>query len=120
MNRKCIRRHRKHTTPQQRREWVERYEQSGLNQREFARQNNLEESSLCIWRRQVREEQALGAEPQGLVPAPAVALREVPLSAVLGASNWGAELQLPSGAVLRLCAPLPPQFWQDLLCRLVC
>lgn len=120
MNRKRIRRPRKPSSLQQRREWVERFEQSGLTPAKFARRNKLDQSTLCVWRRQVRDEQMLRADSQGLVPTGELPLREVPLSAVLGTSSWGAELQLPSGAVLRLAAPVPPQVWQTLLSRLVC
>src|SRR5512137_1926246 len=106
MNRKGIGRPRKPSSLQQRREWVERFEQSGLTQSEFARQNDLDNATLCVCRRQVREEQMLRAESQ-VIPAGELPLREVPLSAVLGTGSWGAELQFPSGAVLRLAAPVP-------------
>lgn len=86
------------TTPQERAEWVRRFERSGLTRREFAARHGLGSSTLDRWRAQ--SSQALASTPPPL--------REVSLGQVLGPAQWVAEVQRSDGWTVRVRAAALP------------
>lgn len=84
----------------ERRQWVRRYERSGLSRASFARQHGLGLSTLGRW-------QAEHTVPvEALAEAPS--FREVHLSPVIGSSPWVAEVQRPDGWIVRVNAAALP------------
>jgi transposase-like protein len=103
-------------TSEERQEWLARYRQSGLSQREFCERHPLPLSTLTYWLRRERR------QPQES-PLEAPALQELSLPALLGASPasaWVAELSVPGGRILRLAAGVPPGLVPQLLSALGC
>ena len=90
-------RRRPRTTAQERTQWVQRFERSGLSRREFALRHGLVLSTLVRW---------LAHQPLASVLTPL--LREVSLGQVLGQPQWIAEVQRPDGLTVRLSATALP------------
>src|SRR5579872_4238506 len=88
------------STAAERAQWVERYWQSGLAQREFAAQHGLKIATLQRWVTQA--------------PAVAPAFTEVKLPPLL-AAGWTAEVVRPSGATLRLTNAVSSTLLEQLL-----
>lgn len=84
----------------ERRQWVRRYERSGLSRAAFARQHGLGLSTLVRW-------QADHTLPVEALPE-APSFREVHLSPAIGSSPWVAEVQRPDGWVERVRAAALP------------
>jgi hypothetical protein len=82
------------STAAERAQWGRRYQQSGLSQREFARQQAIGLSTLQRW---LRETPA---------PEPPPVFAEVAWPAV--APRWAVEVVRADGTVLRLTAEVPP------------
>lgn len=93
----------------ERRQWVRRYERSGLSRAAFARQHGLGLSTLVRW----QAEHTLPVE--ALPEAPS--FREVPMSAAFTSSPWVAEVQRPDGWVVRVSAASLPLVEKLLLSR---
>jgi transposase-like protein len=101
-------------------EFVRRYLESGLTQKEFVARHGFSLAALSKWLRQSRlgGGKALKPRPRRRGRKPATALQEVPLSSVLSPVSWAAELRGPSGAVLSIRADVSPQLLRLLLRRL--
>lgn len=82
-------------TPQQRHEYVERFERSGLTQAEFCRRAELHPMTFSLWRRKLKPRAAVFAEVQMSTPAP-VPADEAP------AHRGAAVLHLRDGAKLEV------------------
>ena len=89
---------------EERAQWVRQYEHSGQSLREFCMENGLSQSTLCLWRRQLRSQ---GGE-SGPEAASFVELRVAPASASEGAVKIrlrsGVELEVLSGTDARWLA----------------
>ena len=92
--------------PVERREWVRKYEASGLTQRAFGLQHGLKLSTLQYWVNRERR-------PKRQRQAPVFA--EVKLAAATDATSWAAELVRPGGATLRVARDLSPALLEQLL-----
>ena len=62
-------------TPQQRQDYLERFERSGLKQAEFCRRTKLQPMTFSVWRRQRQAASAAFAEVQVSAPVSIVADR---------------------------------------------
>ena len=69
---------------------VKRFEAGGSSAKEFCRREGLNENTFCLWRGRVRSLDQGAAPFVELVPAAAPE------------PSWSIELELPSGAKLRL------------------
>lgn len=85
-------------TPQQRQEYLERYERSGLTQAEFCRRAKVHPMTFSLWRRKRKPVNAVFAEVQLSAPTPVTASDAPTLggAAVLHLAN-GAKLELALG-----------------------
>ena len=73
---------------------MEKYEASGLTQREFCERHQLAYSTFCYWRKQLLQATASDTASESLV--------ELPVLAMAGPSAWRVELDLGQGVILRL------------------
>jgi transposase-like protein len=92
-------------------EWVKKYQQSGLSQREFSKQAGIEYMSLYRWARKERER----SKPAQQCVQSAVGFAELQLPPSTQRSAWAAELALANGTVLRLTKDTPPTLVDQLL-----
>lgn len=92
-------------------EWVQKYQQSGLSQREFSKQAGIEYMSLYRWARKQRGS-SQPAQKGSLSP---VAFAELKLPASTQRCDWAVELALANGTVLRLTKDTPPTLVDQLL-----
>ena len=101
-------RRRPRSTPEQRAQWVSRYQRSGLSQREFAERHELGLYSLRKWIVQngVEASSASAARP---------VWQEQKLPASLGAMRWAAEVVRPDGLTVRLAHDAPAALLAELL-----
>lgn len=85
-------------TPQQRQDYLERFERSGLTQAEFCRRAKVHPMTFSLWRRKVRPTRTVFAEVQVSAPTPVTASDTPTLggAAVLHLAN-GAKLELALG-----------------------
>lgn len=105
-------RRRRYTSAQQRGQWIERYQSSGLTQRQFVRRHGLALSTFQLWLRQARA----GSDELGNAQAPTPLLREVSLSSVLNAASpWVAEVARGDGWIVRVSAGVTPELLDHLL-----
>ena len=101
-------RRRPRSTPEQRANWVRRYERSGLSQRAFAERHHLGLFSLRKWIVQ-------NAVPvRGDTDARAV-WQELKLDALPGVTRWAAEVVRPDGLVVRVAHDTPVALLEELL-----
>ena len=101
----------RYTTAAERRQWAQRFSQSGLTQKAFVQQHGLKLSTLQLWLAQSRSS---AAQVQRSSPSQTEPLfREVKWA---GASaGWAAEVVGPKGTVLRLAHDVPGGLLQELL-----
>jgi len=92
-------------------EWVKKYRQSGLSQREFSKQAGIEYMSLYRWARKERER----SKPAQQSVQSTVGFAELQLPASTQRSDWAVELALTNGTVLRLTKDTPPTLVDQLL-----
>jgi hypothetical protein len=86
-------------TPTERRQWLERFQRSGLTQAAFASGHGLKLSTLRYWLYQ--------ATPTPLRQAPGPRLQEIHVASRWpDAPEWEAEIGWPDGCRLRLRAAL--------------
>jgi transposase-like protein len=83
--------------------WTRQYRQSGLTQREFARQHGLRLSTLQRW---VAQQAHLTTTPP---------FTELKMPAVSRAAPWAAEVVREDGATLRLAHDVTPALLRQLL-----
>jgi len=84
------------------------YHRSQLTQREFVAQHGLSLATLTKWLRSERAG-ATGPGPES------VPFAEVPLTQVLGAARWAAEIVRPDGRTVRLAHDAPSALVEQLL-----
>ena len=101
-----VRRHRRRFSPDQIRNYVGAFQQSGLSAAAFARQHDLVYSVLLRWL-QHRDQMP---RRRGRPPK----MREVSLGSVLGSERWAAEVVRPDGLTVRVAHDAPAG-WLDLL-----
>ena len=101
-------RRRPHSTPEQRAQWIRRYERSGLSQREFAERHRLGLSTLRKWIAQDRIRASPGRNGKPV-------WQELKLGAVPGAMRWAAEVVRPDGYVVRVAHDVPGGLLEELL-----
>jgi transposase-like protein len=103
--RRCLR-----WSPEEQKEWVSRFEESGLSAREFSAQHGMHWATLYRWLSAKRTREAVASLTPDLieVPLPPRALERV-------MPNWSAELVLGNGKVLRLQGEIPAATLQQLL-----
>lgn len=92
-------------------EWVKKYRQSGLSQREFSKRAGIEYISLYRWARKERQ----GGKPAQRSVQSAVAFAEIKLPPSPQRSDWAVELALANGTVLRLTKDIPSTLVDQLL-----
>jgi transposase-like protein len=97
-------------TPEEKAQWVKRFQESGLSIRKFSAQHDLPRMSLWRWVREVPAPE--GASLAGGVTSP---FTELKLPAGLAGSNWAVELTLPNGTVLRMSRDVPAEMVERLL-----
>ena len=101
---------RQRCTATERRQWIERYRQSGLTQAKFAREHGLRYGTLVQWLCKARKESGeRKSEVGGFI--------EITLPAANVSERWAAELAWPDGRVLKLSAEVPPGWVAELLTR---
>ena len=81
---------------EQRRQWVERFQQSGQTQEAFVRQHGIKLSTLQYWLYRKPKEPAINKAPAGW--------REVRLPSMVASGVWAAEMSLPNGVTVRLAS----------------
>jgi len=91
-------------------EWVRKYRESGLSQREFSKQAAIEYMSLYRWARKLRE----SSQPGQKESKSSVAFAELKLPATQPC-DWAVELALANGTVLRLSKDTPSTLVDQLL-----
>jgi len=92
-------------------EWVRKYRESGLSQREFSKQAGIEYMSLYRWARKQRE----SGQPGQKESKSCLAFAELKSPASAARSDWAVELALANGTVLRLTKDTPPTLVDQLL-----
>jgi transposase-like protein len=95
----------------QKAEWVRKYQESGLSQREFSKQAGINYMSLYRWARKQSE----SGEPGQKESQPSVAFAELKLPGSIERCDWAVELALANGTVLRLTKDTPPTLVDQLL-----
>jgi transposase-like protein len=100
---------RRRSTAQERTDWVLRYEESGLTQKDFCRRYHLRLSTLQRWmaRRRV-DGTAAPAQTSGQ-------WQELKLSSSPGTPRWAVELVRSDGLTVRLTTEAPPALVVKLL-----
>ena len=83
----------------ERRRVVEQYRKSGLTQKDFAAERQMTLSTLVRWLGDAR----LSA------PEPKVVAAQFHSLALPAVAGWAAEIEQPSGAIIRLHASTPPE-----------
>jgi transposase-like protein len=101
-------RRRPHSTPEQRAQWVRRYERSGLSQREFAERHHLGLSTLQKWIAQDGRQDWSGWSGKPV-------WQELKLDGVPSATRWAAEVVRPDGFVVRVAHDTPSALLEELL-----
>lgn len=101
-------RRRPRSTPEQRAQWVGRYERSGLSRREFAERHHLGLFTLRHWIAQ----KSTGAASRGDARP---VWRELKLDGLPGATRWAAEVVRPDGFVVRVAHDTPNALVEELL-----
>ena len=101
MNRNGLRK-RIRTNAEQRREWVERWNRSGLSAEEFATSHGFVGSSLL---RRERESEKSSSDLVAVRPV----LKEIPVGGLFRKESWAAEWVQPDGHILRLNAEMAAQ-----------
>jgi hypothetical protein len=101
-------RRRPRSTPEQRADWVRRYERSGLSQREFAERHHLGLFNLRRWIAQNAVPARAGKDARAV-------WQEVKLDALPGARRWAAEVVRPDGLVVRVAQDTPVALLEELL-----
>jgi hypothetical protein len=104
----AFQRRRPRSTPEQRANWVGRYERSGLSQREFAERYHLGLSTLRKWMAQDAG-QAWSSRKGKPV------WQELKLDGVSGLPRWVAEVVRPDGLVVRVAHDAPVALLEELL-----
>ena len=97
-------------TATERRQWIERYRQSGLTQAKFAREHGLQYGTLVQWLCKVRRESGKKNSDLG-------GFMEMTLPVAKVSEGWAAELAWPDGRGLKLSAEVPPGWVAELLMR---
>ncbi len=92
---------RSHSSPEERQQWVERFYNSNLSQREFAVRHGIGLSTLQRW----------VSQSSGAHTVPAFAEVKLPQ----GSPRWAAELVHSDGTVLRLAHDVPTALLEQLL-----
>ena len=100
---------RRRTASAERADWAQRYERSGLTQREFAARHQLGLSTLQKWVAQCRA----AATPSGEAQQPL--WQELKLPASTTPARWAAELVRPDGLTLRVAHDAPAELVAGLL-----
>ena len=101
----------RYTTAAERRQWAQRFSQSGLTQKAFVQQHGLKLSTLQLWLAQSRSS---AAQVQRSSPSQTEPLfREVKWAGTR--AGWAAEVVGPKGTVLRLAHDVPGGLLQELL-----
>lgn len=106
-------RYKRLATPQERSEWLRRYQESGLSVRQFCDEHKLVRQTLYNWLAKGRTAQE-GSGPSSGCQA-AVSFHEIKLEAASVACPWAAELHRPGGAILRVAANAPAALLEQLL-----
>lgn len=99
---------RRQSTPEERVEWVRRYEGSGLSQREFADRHGLGLATLRKWITQA-------GNPVESAGKNRVLWQELKVEGVPGATRWAAEVVRPDGLVVRVAHDTPSGLLEELL-----
>ncbi len=82
--------------------WIRRYRASGVGLPAFAKQHGLPPGRLHYW---VYQKGPTAHHPRG---QSSLVLQELKLAPGLSLSNWGAEISLPVGPVVRFSATATP------------
>src|SRR3974390_1041982 len=101
------------STATERNEWVRRYRESGLAVLQFCDEHKLAPGTFYQWLAKNGLAQGEAMVPMGSEPLPS--FTEIKLQAPGVPGNWAAELQPPSGLVLRVGANLPVALLEQLL-----
>ncbi len=99
-------RRRSRSTAQERADWVRRYEQSGLTQREFSHRHRLGLSTLQRWIARTRVESGRSVGPMW---------QELKMPTAVGGPRWVVELVRPDGLTVRLTPEAPVELVSELL-----
>ncbi len=98
---------RRNASRAERAEWIRRFAESGLGQREFCRQHGLVLTTLQRWLAQAQGVGRGGAQKVGFL--------ELKGGLPMGVSRWAAELCGANGAILRVADDVPVELVQQLL-----
>jgi transposase-like protein len=102
------RKRRPRRSPEQRKQIVEDFRQSDLNQKAFCQQHNISPKSLNDWGRNIGSEQTKKrADPSSFFSPVRVVAEEMPAAAL--------EVILSNGRILRVRGPLDAQLFQQVL-----
>jgi len=104
-----LRKRRRRFRAEEKAEWVRRFLESGLAQRDFCQANPLTPSTLQRW---VAEHES-GSQSASQNAEPVFA--EMPCAAPSLSTRWVAELCRPNGSVLRLAQEVSPGLLEKLL-----
>jgi transposase-like protein len=96
------------SSAQERQQWVEKFLQSGLSRREFARAHDLRFATLQRWVQRSSQSSQSRARRRPL-------FTEVKLPPAAAAPGWAAELLRPDGARLRLAPDISGALVRQLL-----
>lgn len=99
-------------TPEEKAQWVKRFQACGLSIRKFSEQHNLPRMSLWRWVKTAQEGTIADASGTN---SSQTDFAELKLPDVLGRSDWAAELTLPNGTILRLSKDVPATVVDQLL-----
>jgi hypothetical protein len=89
-------------TPTEIAAWIRRYRASGVTLPAFAKQHGLPPGRLHYW---VYQKERVAHRQRGQSPT---VFQELKLAPGLPLSNWGAEISLPAGPVVRFSATVTP------------
>lgn len=88
---------------EERAEWLALFEKSGRGVSEFCRENDLPETTLSLWRRQLRTEHA-GSEEAALVEVPQAQLNAARAPSSAPAAHAAVRIRLPGGVEMEVAA----------------
>lgn len=101
-------RRRPRSTPEQRAQWIRRYERSGLSQRQFAERHRLGLFTLRRWIAQSRNGWGDRGEVQPV-------WRELKVDGLPVTTPWAAEVVRPDGWTVRVAHNAPASLLEELL-----
>src|SRR5436305_2897141 len=97
----------------ERAEWIQRYRESGWSVLQFCDEHKFAPKTFYRWLAKDRLAQSQAQAPAVSESLPA--FTEIKLEASSAPSHWAAELQRPSGVVLRVGPNLPAALLEQLL-----